>query len=200
MGLAYPPVRERQEALEETLTILDGLWGTSPFSFAGKHHVVRDARIPAPVQRPAPPLLIAGSGDRTLAQVARHADMANFGPGPAGRVDTPEQARVRLEALWRQCETIDRDPDSILCSLFTHWLVMAPDEDAVAAKIRRYFPDGLDAFWGAYLVSGTPERVAAYYRPYVDIGIRFLDLQVLDPGDEETMSLIIDALGPQLGA
>jgi hypothetical protein len=77
---------------------------------------------------------------------------------------------------------------------------MAPNEDAVAAKVRRYFPDGLDAFWGAYLVSGTPERVASHYRPYVDIGIRFLDLQVLDPGDEETMSLIIDALGPMLAA
>lgn len=198
MGLRYPPVAERQEALEEAITIMEGLWGDAPFTFQGRHHAVLGANVPAPVQRPRPPLVIAGAGERTLAQVARLADIADFGPGPTGGVDTAAEAGQRLQVLARQCETIGRDPDTILRSYFSHWLILAPTEREIAAKVARYFPDGLDAFWGRYLVSGTPEQAAAYYQPFLDVGIRFLDLQVLDPEDEESMTLIVDGLAPLL--
>jgi alkanesulfonate monooxygenase SsuD/methylene tetrahydromethanopterin reductase-like flavin-dependent oxidoreductase (luciferase family) len=198
MGLPYPAARERQAALDEAITIIEGLWGDAPFTFRGEHHSVADANVPPPLQRPAPPLVIAGAGDGTLRQVARHADIANFGPGPTGGIDSAGAARERLDVLRRHCDAIGRDPETVLCSYFTHWLLLAGTERAVAAKVARYFPDGLDAFWGAYLVAGTPAQVAAYYQPFLDVGIRFLDLQVLDPEDDETIRLVIDALAPRL--
>jgi alkanesulfonate monooxygenase SsuD/methylene tetrahydromethanopterin reductase-like flavin-dependent oxidoreductase (luciferase family) len=198
MGLPYDSTRERQAALEEALAIIHGVWGEQPFTFAGRHYSVSDAQVPRPVQTPSPPLIIAGAGERTLAQVARFADVANFGPGPAGHVDTAEAALEKLSLLRRQCEAVGRPYDDILRSHFTHWLVLAPDEAAGQAKVNRYFPDGLDAFWGAYLVAGTPETVARYYQEYVDAGIQYFVFQTLDPTDEETVCLAAEDLLPRL--
>ena len=198
MGLPYPATRERQEALEEAIAIIRGVWGPRPFTYAGRHYRASEARVPPPIQDPAPPLVIAGAGERTLGQVARLADAANFGPGPAGHVDSAEQAREKLAVLRRHCEAIGRPYDDILRSHFTHWLILAPDERAVQAKIARYFPDGLDRFWGAYLVAGTPDAAARHYQPYVDAGIQFFVLQTLDPTDEETVRLTVEHLAPRL--
>lgn len=53
--------RVRAERLDEGLAILDGLWSGEPFSFAGKHHRVDETVfLPRPLQRPRPPVWIAG--------------------------------------------------------------------------------------------------------------------------------------------
>ncbi|MBA3414889.1 MAG: LLM class flavin-dependent oxidoreductase [Chloroflexia bacterium] len=189
MGLAYPPTRERQAALEEAIAIVRGVWGSEPFNFAGASYRVHEANVPAPLQQPEPPLIIAGGGPRTLGQVARFADACNLGPGPAGGTDTAEAARQKLAHLRSACEAAGRPYDDVLRTHFTHWLILAPTEGAVQAKVRRYFPDGLDAFWGAYLVAGTPAAVARHYQAYADAGVSYFVLQTLDPYDEETIAL-----------
>jgi alkanesulfonate monooxygenase SsuD/methylene tetrahydromethanopterin reductase-like flavin-dependent oxidoreductase (luciferase family) len=53
--------RVRAEKLDEGLDILMGLWSGEPFSFAGRHHRVEETTfLPRPVQRPRPPIWIAG--------------------------------------------------------------------------------------------------------------------------------------------
>lgn len=199
MGIPYPSTRERQDALDEAITIIRGLWGASPFTFEGIHYRCKDARVPAPVQTPEPPLVLAGGGEKvTLRQVARLADMANFGPGPAGGTDTADQARHKHDVLRQHCIDIGRPYEDILRSYFSHWVMVAPTEDAIAAKIARYFPNGLDAFWGAYLVAGTPEKVAAFFQPFVDAGIQHFVCQVLDADDTETFELLIQDVAPLL--
>lgn len=198
MGISYPPVRERQDALEEAVAIVRGLWGPEPFTFEGEHFRTAPANVPAPAQAGGPPLLIAGSGKRTLAQVARLADACNFGPGPAGNVDTPDDARARLALLDAACAEVGRPPGDILRSHFTHWLVMAQSRAAVESKVRAYFPGGLDAFWGAYLVAGTPDDVRAYYQGFADAGIGYFDVQTLDPRDEETIALLAHRVAPEI--
>src|SRR5215217_792940 len=89
MGLPYPSTADRQAGLEEAIAIIRGLWGPDPFTYHGRHYRIANAQIPPPLQRPEPPLILAGGGERvTLRQVARLADVSNFGPGPAGGVDT----------------------------------------------------------------------------------------------------------------
>lgn len=198
MGLPYPSARERQEALEEAIAVIHGVWGAAPFSFAGRHVRAVKAQVARPVQDPRPPLVIAGAGERTLGQVARLADCCNFGPGPAGHVDTPEQAREKLAILRRHCEAIGRPYDQILRSHFSHWVVLAPTAAAVAAKVARYFPEGLDRFWGAYLVAGTPDEAARYFQGFADAGIQYFVAQTLDPDDEETMRLLIEQVAPRV--
>ena len=198
MGIPYPPALARQAALDEAVAIIRGVWGPRPFSFTGDHYRVADAQLQPPLQDGGVPLVIAGGGAKTLRQLARLGDVSNFGPGPAGNVDTPEDARHRLAILEAECRSAGRPYDHILRTHFTHWLILAGNEPAAAAKVRRYFPDGLDAFWGRYLVAGTPEQVAAHYQGFIDAGVEYFVVQTLDPDDEESISMMTAELAPRL--
>ena len=198
MGIPYPTVPERQAALEEAVAIIRGVWGSAPFSMSGHYFSAAEAQVDAPVQSGGMPLVIAGRGRRTLRQVARLGDIANFGPGPAGNVDKVADTQARLAVLEAECPAVARSYDDVLCSHFTHWLILASDERSGAAKVKRYFPDGLDPFWGKFLIAETPEEIASYYLGFVDAGIEFLVIQTLDPDDEESLSLALFELAPRL--
>src|SRR3954454_3155404 len=134
MGLPFPPTRERQEALAEAIAIIRGVWGPEPFSFQGRRFRVKDAQMVPPLQG-APPIIIAGAGQRTLRQVAELADACNIGPVVTGGVDTPEQAQAKLEVLRRHCGTVGRPYENVLRSHFTIWLILAEDEASAQRKV-----------------------------------------------------------------
>jgi alkanesulfonate monooxygenase SsuD/methylene tetrahydromethanopterin reductase-like flavin-dependent oxidoreductase (luciferase family) len=144
--------------------------------------------------------VIAGAGDRTLDQVARLADACNFGPGPTGGVNTPAEAHDRLAVLRRRCEAVGRSFADILPTHFTTWLMLAESDDAVRAKVRRHFPDGLDEVWSKIVVARTPEEAIVYYRGFVDVGIRHFVVQSLDPEDDETIRLLAERVVPAVAA
>lgn len=198
LGIPYPPTKARQEQLEEYITIMRGVWNEKPFTFAGAHYQITDAYVAPPVQQPEPPLLIAGGGKRTLGQVARFADMVNFGPGPAGGTAGPELAAERLAVLREQCETVGRNPDHLLTSTFEHWLIVAPDQAALDRKIGKYFPNGVEGFWGSGLVAQTVEGAIDYYQQFIDAGIDYFVFQSLDIFDRETLELIKQEVEPVL--
>jgi alkanesulfonate monooxygenase SsuD/methylene tetrahydromethanopterin reductase-like flavin-dependent oxidoreductase (luciferase family) len=51
----------RAELLDESLSIIDGLWAGEPFSFVGRHYRVEEVTFhPTPVQRPRVPVWIGG--------------------------------------------------------------------------------------------------------------------------------------------
>jgi probable F420-dependent oxidoreductase len=78
-GLPFDSVGTRIDRLEETLRILDGLFGDGPFSFAGKHYTVTDLDgDPKPAQRPRPPVLIGGGKRRVLTLAGREADIVGI--------------------------------------------------------------------------------------------------------------------------
>jgi alkanesulfonate monooxygenase SsuD/methylene tetrahydromethanopterin reductase-like flavin-dependent oxidoreductase (luciferase family) len=55
----------RAEKLDEGLDILTGLWSGEPFSYEGRHHRIKETIfLPRPVQRPRPPIWIAGKWPR----------------------------------------------------------------------------------------------------------------------------------------
>ncbi len=75
-GINYDAAGTRIERLEEGIEVLKGFFTGRPFSFAGRHYVVRDIEgYPAPVQRPHPPFLLGGGGRRMLSLAAREADI-----------------------------------------------------------------------------------------------------------------------------
>lgn len=104
----------------------------------------------------------------TLRHVARLADVANFGPGPAIGVETPDDARCKHTVLRRHCDEVGRPYDDVLRSHVTHWVILAETEDDLAAKVKHSFPRGLDAFWGAYLVAKTPAGAIDYFQSYAE--------------------------------
>lgn len=67
--------------LEETLQICKGLFAEGPVSFAGTYYTITDFEgDPKPVQRPHPPILSGGSGQRVLSLAAREATIVSFSP------------------------------------------------------------------------------------------------------------------------
>ena len=193
LGLPFPPVPERQAALAESIEIIRGVWGPDRFSYHGHYHrTEREQVVPPPVQLPSPPLILAGSGERTaLRLVARYADACNFGPGHAtGLVRTADEVRRKNEVLDRHCQAVGRDPGTVLRTHFTSWLMLAPTEVAARAKLDHYYPEGINEEQHFSRVVGTPAQVAAYYQSLVDAGMDYFVVQTLDAADTETIELL----------
>ena len=67
MGIQFPPTKARQEAMEETIAILRGLWSDDSFEFQGKHFSAKsDGMFVGPVQEPRVPIcsLVAAKESR----------------------------------------------------------------------------------------------------------------------------------------
>ncbi|MBY0275745.1 LLM class F420-dependent oxidoreductase [Candidatus Binatia bacterium] len=107
-GLDFKTVRGRLEALDEACRILKGMFTGEPFSLRGKHYTIDDARgLPVPVQRPHPPIMIGGSGEKVLLRiVAEHADMWNT----TGAV---ERLAHLIDVIRRHGDAVGRDTEQI---------------------------------------------------------------------------------------
>jgi F420-dependent oxidoreductase-like protein len=117
MGLPLPPVAERFQRLEETLQIAARMWAGDETPFEGQQYrLERPVGSPRPVQRPGPPVLIGGTGERrTLRLVARYADACNL-------FDIPDGGRTvthKLAVLARHCAEVGRPYEQIEKTLST---------------------------------------------------------------------------------
>ncbi len=201
LDLQMHTIPERQAGLDEYVNIIMGVWGTEPFTFHGAFWRTTGGRVfPPPVQRPRPPLIIAGAGERTtLRQVAQYADACNFGPGrnTGAAGDDAEVAR-KLAILRDHCVALGRDYDDILRSHFTSWIMLAETEAQALAKRDHYYPDGMNEDQQRTRVIGTPEQVIPYYQALADAGMQYFVCQILDAGDLETIRLLATQVAPHI--
>jgi alkanesulfonate monooxygenase len=107
LGLFFPPTAERFERLEEALQICLQMWSDSDGPYTGKHYTLeRTLNSPQSIQRPHPPVLIGGSGERkTLRLVAQYAQACNLFASP--------DLEHKLDVLRQHCVTVGRDYDEI---------------------------------------------------------------------------------------
>ncbi len=91
--------RVRADRLDEALSVICGLWTGSAFSFAGVHHRVDDLTFqPPPVQRPRPPIWIAGllPNRRPFRRAARYEGVFDVAAGRRGAAGVSEVVDVIL--------------------------------------------------------------------------------------------------------
>lgn len=161
-GLALPPLRERLGRLDEACQVLKTLWTAPRATFAGRYYRLEEAcHEPKPVQRPHPPLVIGGTGERVLLRIAaRHADEWNL---PAG---TPEEFARKCRALDEHCRAEGRDPATIARSV---QFPAAAMEGEVVARAR------------AFVAAGATHLIFACPAPYSAPAARRLWQEVVLP-------------------
>jgi len=110
LGVPFPPMAERFERLEETLQIAHQMWSGDDKPFEGKHYnLQRPLNSPQAVQKPHPPILIGGTGEKkTLRMVAQYGDACNL----FARLGKEELTR-KLNVLRDHCHTLGRPYEEI---------------------------------------------------------------------------------------
>ncbi|MGO9506748.1 MAG: TIGR03560 family F420-dependent LLM class oxidoreductase [Mycobacterium sp.] len=159
-GIAFPPVRDRVSALEESLQVIRAVWTEPNPTYAGQYYTLDGAICdPPPVQRPHPPLWIGGEGDRVQRIAAKHAQGLNV------RWWSPQQVTRRRDFLTQACESAGRDPGSLRLSVT---LLLAPTHSGEdEARIREEFASIPESG----LITGPPDRCLERIREYQDGGI-----------------------------
>jgi F420-dependent oxidoreductase-like protein len=181
-GWAFPPLKVRMEMLGEAVQIVDRLLTQRPASFQGKHYTVQNAyNDPLPVQKPRPPIMIGGSGERvTLRLVAQYADFSNVGGDPA-------TVAHKFDVLRAHCETTGRRFDAI-----THCnhvgILVARDAAELAAKKQRFAN-----FNG---IAGTPEAILSQLQAYAQAGSQYVTFNLVDDKPIEAVQLLGEAVVP----
>jgi len=103
LGIPYDSAGTRIARLDEAVQVIKGCFADGPFDFAGEHYTITgyDA-LPAPVQRPHPPIVIGGGGPKVLRLAGRHADIVGINPNLRAGAITADAAQDTLAAVTRQ--------------------------------------------------------------------------------------------------
>ncbi|BBX17406.1 LLM class flavin-dependent oxidoreductase [Mycolicibacterium duvalii] len=194
-GLPWGTFAERSAQLAETLQILHQAFADEHIDFRGEHFTVTDMPVkPGPVQRPRPPIVIGGAGEKfTLPLVARYADVWNVPTYALGEIEQ------KIAALRSACEQIGRDPDSIVMSIEAV-MALAPD-DAALPQVRslaekRFGGPGF-GLHDTELI-GTPGQVADRLAGLVAMGFAQLVLFTHDRASDQTLELLAGEVIPHL--
>ena len=167
-GITYDTPRTRVERFEEAVTVIQGLLRTDgPFSFDGTYYQVHEhTLLPRPVQRPGPPLIIGGGGQRVLSFAARHADIVSInvnlreGTGGAETASDATPERTRTKIGWVKEAAGDRFADLELNSLIG-FVMVTDDAQGLADQMGPAFGiDPADALHVPLALIGTLEEMA----------------------------------------
>lgn len=132
-GIAYPPLKERFDRLDEAIQLMRAMWGPGPASFAGRYYQLEGVdALPKPAAG-RPPIMIGGGGEqRTLGLAAKYAAEWSA-PGLM-----PEAFKRKLEILAGHCDRVGRDPATIRHSMLSMGPIGATQEAIEAATQLQY--------------------------------------------------------------
>jgi F420-dependent oxidoreductase-like protein len=178
-----PAVRIRQ--MEEAVKLILLMWSEKRATFHGKFFHVEDAILePKPVQKPRPPVMIAGGGEQmTLRVVARLGDMCNVG-------GTPADVKRKFDILRGHCGTEGRDYAEIEKTNIMS-LLLARTDTALAAKRER-----LGVGTGFMGFAGTVAAATDLIGQYRDAGVHMV-ISSIAKNDTETMELLASEIVPK---
>lgn len=170
-GYEYPKDSVRIEQLDESLQIIRAMWTNMKTTFSGKHYRIKDAICnPLPLQKPHPPIMVGGSGEKLLMRVvAKYADRYNH---PFG---TPEELKRKIAALKEHCRAIGRDDREIERSVLIRVIVGNDERQVIRAVGRvKQKDETVEQYMertNGKAAIGTPDKVKDDLHEYIDLGI-----------------------------
>jgi F420-dependent oxidoreductase-like protein len=168
-GIAFPPVGERLDLLEEATAAVRGLLHEGVASVEGKHTTLREARCePRPVQARLP-IWIGGAGERrTAAVAARHADGWNV-PFVA-----PDVLAHKRAVLAEHCAASGREPGEVAMGVNVN---VCDDDASLAAQ----FGPRCEAVRPGSVVGTSVEQVTDALGRYVAAGADTVNVALRAP-------------------
>ncbi len=179
-GIPFPATPVRAKELEEALQVITKLWAADPtVSFKGQYYTLVDAPfMPKPLQRPHPPIMIGGIGEKlTLPLVARYAQMWNIPNLP------PAEVAEKNKVLVQQCQKIGRNCGEIERSYLTPLYLKAdPSEvQGLLERIAELRKVSVEKVRESVLV-GDPEAIRQQLQTYIDAGVTHFIINLRRPG------------------
>ncbi len=179
-GIPFPSVKDRTDALAESLEVITKLWAADPtVSFKGKFYTLTDAPfMPKPIQKPHPPIMIGGVGEKkVLPLVAKYAQMWNIPSLPA------DQIAEKNKVLEKICKKVGRNCAEIERSYLTP-LYIKGDMSEVKTLLERVADlrkVSVDEVLRSVL-AGDPETVKKQMQAYIDAGVTHFIINLRRPG------------------
>jgi F420-dependent oxidoreductase-like protein len=185
---AFEDVGTRMRRLEEAIQLILAFWSDPPTAFDGTYYRLQAVQEnPPPLQKPHPPILVGGSGQRvTLRLVAQYAQFCNVS-------GDPDQVRRCFEVLREHCQRVRRTYDDVTRSIFTT-VVIGETSAELAAK-----RDRLAAFIPAdNTLFGTPDELVDQFLGYARVGCQYAVFRMPDWVDVEPVQLFAERVLPAL--
>lgn len=197
-GLAFPPMEARFDLVAEQLEVIHGLFTQPNFTHHGPRYHLNDCPfLPAPLQRPHPPIILGGkAGPRQADLVARYATEFNSNQG------SPTVCAERFARIRDAADRAGREPESIRTSVMTGVVVGATAAEyqtrlrqtaAWMSTDPRQFVDDHAGAW----VLGSPEQAAERVAELAEAGAERLMLQYNLHRDLETVELLAREVFPR---
>ena len=184
----WEDVPTRLKRLEEALQLIIKLWTERPANHQGQfYHLDQVMELPDPIQKPHPPILIGGDGEKvTLRLVAQYAQFCNVH-------GDPETAGRRFGIIREHCERLGRPYEEITRSVF-QTVVIGRDEAEVAAKRERLADLVPRHGW----LPGTPEQLIEAFQQYARAGCQYMIFRMPDWVDVEPVQMFAETVIPAL--
>jgi len=193
-GFEFPRGSVRIGMLEEAVQIIKSLWTEEVTNFEGKYYKLKEAyNYPKPVQKPHPPILIGGEGEKlTLRVVAKHADRWNGGEGV-------ENYEHKLEVLKEHCKKVGRDFDDIEKTYISDIFVAERTEKAVALLkkfkehqnklMKKKSEHDFEEYTKAHIV-GSPKEALKKLRKIKELGATYFIMYMPTATDMSLLRLL----------
>jgi probable F420-dependent oxidoreductase len=116
MGIPFAGAGARVQMVEESVQLIKRLFTEETVNFTGQHYTVTNLKGNLqPVQKPHPPILVAGTGEKMLKMAAREADCIAVGHRMSGPATAPTDATLEQKIAWIKSAAGDRFPQLVLC-------------------------------------------------------------------------------------
>src|SRR5919202_4027094 len=188
-GIPFPPNKERLPRLEEAIQIIRKMWTEEPAAtFNVKYYQINNAYCnPKPIQKPSPPIMVGGSGERqTLKIVAKYADACNlFG--------SAETVKRKLSILKEHCKSVGRDYDSILKTKLG-FVVIDNDKKMVEKRVQQISKVIPKERLKEFAIYGTPEDMLKQIELLEEVGIQYIIVDLEPYRELEALEIFGDSV------
>jgi probable F420-dependent oxidoreductase len=164
------PVNQRGARTNEALEVIKRLWTEKKVTFKGKFNNFNEVTLdPPPVQKPHPPIWVAGRQESAMKRAAKYAD------GWLPYMYTPEQLAGSIGKITEFARADGRDLRGFHHGLFIFTSVYRDRDKArevAARQVGRNYAQDFTQKAGRYLLFGTPEDCVKRLNEYVAAGAR----------------------------